>query len=80
MTDETDDESTNLVIEFEKLENLLVVLDDRLEFFLNPHGRRAVVEFIFDTIGIEPVVFELWQHLNNLTIESSENETPNSQH
>lgn len=64
------DEAAEIVLELEKLENLLVVLDDRLEYFLNPRGRRDVVEFIFDTIGIEPDVFQLWQHLNNLTEES----------
>ena len=74
------DEAAEIVLELEKLENLLVVLDDRLEYFLTPRGRQDVVEFIFDTIGIEPDVFQLWQHLNNLTQESEKNETPNRQH
>ena len=74
------DKAAEIVLELEKLENLLVVLDDRLEYFLNPRGRRDVVEFIFDTIGIEPDVFQLWQHLNNLTEESEKNETPSHQY
>lgn len=58
----------------ERIENILVVLDDSLEVICEPAERLSVVDFILSVLGIEPDTSELWQHLNT----KAENETSDS--
>jgi len=58
----------------ERIENILVVLDDALEVICEPHERLAVVDFILSGLGVEPDTTELWKHLN----KKVQDEEPNS--
>lgn len=58
----------------ERIENILVVLDDAMEVICEPSERLAVIETVARAIDLEPDCLELWQHVK----QKVQNETPNS--
>lgn len=47
----------------ERIENIMVVLDDALEVVCEPDERLAVIESVCSALGVEAESFELWQHV-----------------
>ena len=50
----------------ERIENILVVLDDALEVICKPPERLAVIEAVCRVIDLEPDCVELWQHVADI--------------
>lgn len=63
MTEEHTEDELAYFKHVERIENIMVVLDDALEVVCEPDERLAVVESVCSALGIEAQTFELWQHL-----------------
>ena len=63
MTEEYTEDELAYLKHIERIENIMVVLDDALEVVCEPSERLAVVESICSVLDIEADSFELWQHL-----------------
>lgn len=66
----TDSEVEAYIQHVERIENILLVLDDALECCCSPAERLFVIEAVASVLNVEPDCIELWQHV--ATLESQE--------
>ena len=67
MTEEFTAEEEAYLLHIERIENILVVLDDALEVVCKPPERLAVIEAVCRVIDLEPDCVELYNHIKNKT-------------
>jgi len=62
--DFTPEEMADYVVYVEKVENVMVVLDDMLEIGTTLEDRLLVIEAVANALGVEADCMQLWQHVN----------------
>jgi hypothetical protein len=65
MTEEFTPEEEAYFLHIERIENILVVLDDALEVICKPPERLAVIEAVCLAIDLEPDCVELYNHIKD---------------